>query len=204
MNGRGRVWRQRIGLWVPALVVFLVSLVVLTAYHASFAGEVEIRQEEVERAQKRLETLERNREELQGLLERVDRNHKQVTELYDDRFSTESRRLTQIMKEVKDLATRAGLRPNAIRYPEETLEEYDLEKRSFVFSVDGTYEDLRKLINLLELSPSFLTLEEVSLSESGGRTGGALLRINLKLSTLFAAGQGAATAAPKASERGSS
>src|SRR5262249_7156107 len=44
-------------------------------------------------------------------------------------------------------------------------------KRSFVFEVDGTYLDLRKFINLLELSDSFLTLEAVSLSERGRRSG---------------------------------
>ena len=58
--------------------------------------------------------------------------------------------------------------------------------RSVSFSVDGDYAGLRRFINFLELSDLFLTLEEVSLS---GRTGESnVLRISLRVSTLFLAG----------------
>jgi hypothetical protein len=106
-----------------------------------------------------------------------------VASFYQDRLSTESARLTRIIAEVKELASRAGLSPSQITYPSEPLEDYGLRRRGFVFQVDGTYADLRKLVNLLELSDSFLTLEKVDLSGAdGGR-----LRIQLRLSTLFAA-----------------
>ena len=74
--------------------------------------------------------------------------------------------------EVKDLAKRAGLAPRSITYPEEQIQQYGLIKRSFIFSVEGTYADLRTFINLLELSDSFLTLEDASLAEEGRHEGG--------------------------------
>ena len=55
--------------------------------------------------------------------------------------------------------------PRALNYPEEQIQQYGLIKRSFIFNVDGTYTDLRKFINLLELSDSFLTLESAGLTE---------------------------------------
>ncbi len=62
--------------------------------------------------------------------------------------------------------------PRSITYPEEQIQQYGLIKRSFIFSVEGTYADLRKFINLLELSDSFLTLEDASLAEEGARHDG--------------------------------
>jgi hypothetical protein len=73
-----------------------------------------------------------------------------------------------------------------VSYPTEPLEAYGLRRRAFVFSVQGTYPDLRKFINLLELSDTFLTLEQVTLSESSG----GALGIQLRVSTLFATGEG--------------
>jgi hypothetical protein len=89
--------------------------------------------------------------------------------------------------------------PQAISYPDETIEDYGLRKRSFQFGVEGTYGDLRKLINLLELSDSFLTLESVQLSGSGT---GNRLRIDLSLSTLFATSGAADEAAGRLAEAG--
>ena len=86
----------------------------------------------------------------QALLIRARTNEQQVEQLYDERFSTRSRRLTGVTAEVKELARKAGLDPRSLSYPEEEIEEFGLIKRSFVFSVEGTYVELRQFINLLE------------------------------------------------------
>lgn len=110
-------------------------------------------------------------------------NRQRLATLYQERFGTERDRLTGALREVRELATRSGLEPRSITYPEETLAEYGLLRRSFVFSVEGGYPELRTFLHLLELSPSFLTLDRVQVNERGG--GG--LGIALRLSTLFAA-----------------
>ena len=58
-----------------------------------------------------------------------------------------------------------------------------MSRRTITFSVDGSYAQLRQLINFIELSDSFLILDEVSLR--GNDVEGTPLRISLKLSTLF-------------------
>jgi len=83
---------------------------------------------------------------------------------------------------VQSLARKAGLDPRSIAYPEPEIEDYGLVKRSFIFTVDGDYLALRKFLNLLELSDSFLTLEDASVSEASK---GQELRLSLTLSTLF-------------------
>jgi len=88
-----------------------------------------------------------------------------------------------VTAEVLSLARRAGLEPEVLAYPEQEIEDYGLIKRSFVFSVSGTYLELRKFVNLLELSDSFLTLEDASMTQDPK---GSELRMSLRLSTLFA------------------
>lgn len=179
------LWRRRLGLWLPALVFFLVGLAALVVYPLRFAARAEVTAEELEERRAVLAELVDRRQDLEAQQQAIERTRLAVDEMYGERLATESERLTRIIAEVKDLAARSGLTPPAVTYPTEQLEEYGLRRRGFVFSVEGTYPDLRKFVNLLELSDTFLTLEEVGLTEGGGR-----LRIQLRVSTLFATRDG--------------
>ena len=184
MTDLGEIWRQRAWLWVPALLFFLANATAYSIYRFGFADRVAGLQEDMEETQKQLAPLEQRGQHLQRLIQRAEANRRLVRQIYDDRFSTRSQRLTNITAEVERLARQAGLDPREFTFPQREVAELGLVKRSFVFSVDGTYVELRRFINLLELSPSFITLEEVTLS--GGGEEGEELRINLRLSTLFA------------------
>lgn len=179
------IWRRRVGLWLPALVFLLVNLVALVVYPLRFAARVEVTAEEIEEQRAVLTELVDRRQDLEAQQQAIERTRLAIDEMYGERLATESERLTRIIAEVKDLASRSGLTPPAVSYPTEQLEEYGLRRRGFVFSVEGTYPDLRKFVNLLELSNTFLTLEEVGLTEGSGR-----LRIQLRISTLFATRDG--------------
>ena len=195
MRGRDEIWRLRLWVWVPALLFFLANATAYVVYRFGFADRVESLEARLEEEQKKLAPLEARRTRLERLILRSQRNEAEIRRLYDERFSTRSQRLTRIMAEVRQLARNAGLEPRTIAYPEEPIEQYGLIKRSFSFPVNGTYLELRKFINLLELSDSFLTLEAVTLAggEGGDRPE---LHMQLTLSTLFAAepGSEAATA----------
>ncbi len=183
MSLPARLWRERWRLWAPALAFFLVNLGVLSVYRLRYAGDVAILDQRLARTNAQLATLSGERGELEGARGRALATRAAITELYRDRFSTEKERLTKMIAEVKALAARAGLVPSAISYPAEGLADYGLVKKSVVFGVEGTYAELRQLINLLELSSSFLTLEAVSLGSAGPQ---GALRINLHISTYFA------------------
>lgn len=189
MRGRDEIWRLRLWVWVPALLFFLANATAYVVYRFGFADRVESLEARLEATKTELAPLAAQRAHLERLIQRSQRNETEIRSLYDERFSTRSQRLILVTAEVKKLARSAGLNPLAITYPEQPIEEYGLVKRSFSFSVDGTYLELRKLINLLELSDSFLTLEEVTLDGEAGEQGPEL-RIRLHLSTLFASEAG--------------
>jgi type IV pilus assembly protein PilO len=179
------IWRQRIWVWLPALVFFLVNLAAFSVYKLGYAANLQSLEGALDNQSREEKTLKARQAELDTLLARAAENHRRVAELYENRFSTRRRRLTEVTAEVIDLARRSGLKPDSISYPEQEIQDYGLIKRSFIFSVTGTYLGLRKFINLLELSDSFLTLEDTTLSQDT-RAAGTELHINLRLSTLFA------------------
>lgn len=175
------LFRQRLWVWLPALLFLVANLLALVVYQSRFAGRAEVSEEELTAAQRELQVLVERRERREAQVGAIDTTRASLEDFYRSRLSTEEERLTDLIAEIKQLAGTAGLSPSAISYPRVPFEDYGLRKRSFVFSVDGTYANLRNFINLLEVSGSFLTLEQVSLTEVSGQR----LRINLRLSTLF-------------------
>ena len=183
----GRRWRERLWLWLPALIFFLLNVGLLVYYRASGIGaEVGLLEQRINAATQSEQRLLGQRDRLEGLVRKVESNRIRVVELYDDRLATQEERLTAVLAEVRRLATRAGMAPSAVSYPQQSIEDYGLIETSFVFNVEGTYADLRRFINSLELTPTFLTLERISLSGDGGSSA-SRLSIALRISTLFAA-----------------
>jgi Tfp pilus assembly protein PilO len=181
----GEIWRQRLWVWVPALLFFLANAGAFAVYKLGYAGRIESLDDRLKELAQQHQQLTDKSQQAATMIALVRTNEAQVEQLYTDRLSTRSQRLTTIDSEVKKLAAEAGLRPRSISYPEQEIEEYNLVKRSFVFSVEGTYTELRKLISLLETSRSFLSIDEITVANQT-EAGGKELRVDLKISTLFA------------------
>lgn len=183
MRLRGQIWRDRAWIWVPALLFFVVNLVVLSTYKLRYAGQVQSLDDRLEQQETRRQELDKQRDDLQAMLSQLQLNDAAVRQLYDERFSTRSRRLVGMTAEVQEMAAKAGLQPTMISYPEEEIEDYGLIKRSIDFTVQGTYANLRRMVQQLEATRSFLTLERVNVTADPDGPG---LRFELSLSTLFA------------------
>jgi len=111
------IWRQRVWVWLPALVFFLLNLAAFAVYRLGYAGNIQSLETELDGQHHELATLKARQRELDSLLLRADANRRRVEELYDDRFSTRRRRLTEVTAEVLSLARRAGLEPEVLAYP---------------------------------------------------------------------------------------
>lgn len=184
MRDQSEIWRLRLWVWLPALLFFLANAVAFSVYRFGYAGQVQSLEADLGEAKEQLQPQSLKRKELERRIERASAADLAVKQLYEQKFSTRSQRLTRVTAEVKSLARKAGLNPRALSYPEQGIEDYGLVKRSFVFSVEGTYLELRQFINLMEHTDSFLTLESITLAEAGEEQGPEL-RMSLKISTLF-------------------
>lgn len=182
-----RVGRHRPWLWGLALVFFLLNLALFSTYRVVYAGQVVNLRERLEHREAELDKLKGQAAELGALVDRARTTRASLGDLYTHRLASERIRFTKVAAEIRELARRSGLEPTAITYPSEEIEDYGLVKRLFTFTVTGTYVELRRFINLLEVTPTFITLEQVGLSGQQG----ADLQIRLTLATLFADEQAA-------------
>ena len=182
MSRQAEVWLSRVALWLPALLFLALNAGLFSFHRGVLASRVtafESRRAQAEEQSARLESEEAT---LAARLAAIEANRAQRETLYRDWFSTPDLRLTSAIAEVKQLATRSGLQIRAIAYPQERIADYGLARRSFRFSVEGSYPALRQLVYLIEMTPSFLVLDRIQVGEV--RAGGDL-RAELELSTLF-------------------
>jgi Tfp pilus assembly protein PilO len=178
---------------MPLLGLVVLNVLALAWYALVYSGVARSVDRQLEQRTRELEAVQAAVAAQELTLERLRFNESQLEAFYGTRLAPPSERLTDVIREVRTLARTAGLQPSAIDYPRDDLSEYGLVKRSFSFGVEGSYEQLRRFVNLLELTDSFLTLEEISLS---GRRANEMLRINLRLSTLFAVDEETGSSAP--------
>lgn len=177
------VWRRRLRLWVPPLVFLALNLIFLSAYRLVYQGRQILLENRIEQTADRLTELDREAAELRLQLDLAVLTRDRIDRLNNDILGIESERLTQVIAEVQGLEKQAGLQPRATSYPEERLEDFGLHRKAVAFGVEGSYFQLRQFINMLELSDSFLILEEVGLANARGAD--QRLRINFRLATYF-------------------
>ncbi len=197
-----RVWGRHPRIWAPALTFLLVNAILLVVYRVGFAEEAEMGRARLARRSAELEALTAERASLAQVVARAGEIENGLDDFYEVRLATENLALTRIIAEVKDLSRRAGLVPAQIDYQRETFEEEDLLRRSIEFPVRGDYAALRRLVNFLELSDSFLVLESVALREESDEV--ATLDIALQIATLFSTADAGGGDAPAPADPSSS
>lgn len=199
MSFEPHVWGRNARIWVPGLVFLLLNVALLLAYRVAFAEEADMARARLVRRADELDTLQQERHALADVVERAAEIERGLDDFYTLRLATENVALTRIIAEVKELSRKAGLVPAQIEYDKETFKEEDLLRRSIEFPVAGDYAALRRLVNFLELSDSFLVLESVGLR--GENKNPSALNISLQIATLFATASADLQAArPEATE----
>lgn len=178
-------WRRTLWVWIVPLAFCILNLLGIAVYRTAYAGDVEGLERRYLASVEELEGLRRQSAGIEAALEQIEEQRQGIEHLYDGYFQTEPERFTRAVAEVKRLAREAGLDPTAFSYPLEDLNQTDLVRRGIGFSVEGTYRQLRTFINFLELTDQFLTLNSITLSETGADSNNPRLNIRMKLSTIF-------------------
>ena len=136
--------------------------------------------------------------------EQTYRSYKQieadVSKIYNEYWATQSQRLTPMISEIKRLTVASSLVPTSIAFAQSgvavkkitprgdgttrrsrSLESIGANEVGISFGVAGTYDQVRRLINLLELSRQFVIIDQIGLSTGEGNT----LQFSLHVKTLF-------------------
>lgn len=178
------IWREKRWLLITLGVLLAVNLVFFFTYRVRFEQRVESLEARSEQARDALREARAERAEAEGRLRTYREIVTNVATVYNEWWATPEERLTALLLEVRDLATRSGLNPRSISYDRNQSErEGNTTTLGISFGVQGSYDQVRRLIHLLELSEQFVIIDEISLGESSGSTG--TLTLNIRLRTLF-------------------
>jgi Tfp pilus assembly protein PilO len=132
--------------------------------------------QELERREKAVEAREAY---LQGLVQ-VDED---LTRLRRDVLQTRDRRMISVQEELYELAQDFNINIDQVTVQNEILEREGIDRFAMTVPLRGGYANLRRFIQAVEESDTFLVVERVGLVE--GAEGGVLLQLNITLATYF-------------------
>lgn len=204
------IWREkRIPLSILG-VLLLANIVFFFTYRVQYQNRLQDLDGRLHASQDRLVQAQRTRQTSQQQLDGYRKVQQDLQELYNERWSTQTARFTSLITEVKRLVVASQLvlpRSSSFsRSDARTSKEsgmIDTAAVEITFTVQGTYDQVRRLINLLELSDQFVIIDGISLGGGNDK----VLTLNLRLKTLFrepaqAPGQAPGFSAPSQAVRG--
>lgn len=180
------IWREKKWLLVSLGAFLLANLLYFVTYRIRYEERVADLDRRLEEAQDQLQKARSERAAAEQELLAYQDAVKDIEVVYADWWSTAERRLAPLIVEIRQLAARSDLRLRAINY-DHTQQKSELGASFFgiSFAVQGSYAQIRRLINLIEISRQFVVIDEISLS--GDPAGSNPTQMNLRLKTLFRA-----------------
>lgn len=172
-----RVWILIVGLLLAVNTIFFFT------YRVRYEQRVDDAHARLDQAKEQLGVAKARRTEFQSQLDA----HKQLVEtiatVYDEWWSTPDKRLTAVITEVRSLVEKSGLALQTLNFSRsQTTDGSNTTNVEITFSVQGSYMQLRQLVNMLELSDEFVIIDAISFASE--QPDGSIV-LNLRLRTLF-------------------
>lgn len=174
------IWREKQLLLVVLGILLIANLVYFFTYRVQFEARLEDYAARAQQSQARVDVAKSQRITAERQLAAYRKVQQDIKDVYDNRWSTEAARLAPLIEEVKRLAVVSQLVPQTYSFAH-VVGTPEATTVGITFSVQGTYQQVRRLINLLELSQQFVIVDQISLSN----TAEGVLTMNLHVKTLF-------------------
>jgi hypothetical protein len=184
------IWREKRWLLISLGVFFVLNLLFFVTYRVRFQQRVDDLDVRREAAVSQLAAARAERASAEQDVQSLTQIVRTIDTVYDEWWGTPQERLVPLLNEMRELARRSELQPPSTSYSQVAgrQERSEAASLAIAFSVRGTYEQVRRLINLIEYSDEFVIIEEIGLSGSDG----SQLVLNIRLKTLFRSDDGPA------------
>jgi hypothetical protein len=193
------IWREkRIPLAILG-VFLLANAVFFFTYRVQYENRLQGLEADKHAAEQRLANVRADRVKTEQQIASYRKAQNELAVIYNDKWSTEPERLTALISEVKRLEEASQLIGKAHAFTKSEKDNKDAKLTSgaslgtdvvtISFTVQGTYQQVRRLINLLELSDQFVIIDAISLggADQGAVATGSQLTLTLRLKTIFRA-----------------
>jgi Tfp pilus assembly protein PilO len=185
------IWQEKRTLLIILGVLLAANTMFFFTYRVQYQSRLDDLDARLEAAEKSLAQAQQARLTTERQIQGYRKVEADITEVFDTHWSTRQKRLTAMIAEVKRLAIASSLNPLSYSFEQSgadtrvrasrRTEDIGANEVGMSFTVSGTYEQIRRLINLLELSRQFVIIDQVSLSAAQDQT----LTLNLHLKTIF-------------------
>jgi Tfp pilus assembly protein PilO len=159
-----RPWRRLLAAWVPAVVLCVVSAAVFVWQSSESGGRRAQVRNHIADLEQEIARLERLQQAAISDRETVAEINRQFDHLYRETFGDLDQRLTRILRAVGSATREAGLLPDAFSYTATANQTTGFIRFGIRFSVDGEYEQIRRMLGALQSSPEFLVVENLNLT----------------------------------------
>lgn len=184
------IWREKRILLIILGVLLLGNVIFFLTYRVQYQSRLDEMDERLAQIEGQLEQSRKSRLASEQALAAYRRVEKDVQTVLDQHWSTQPRRLTMFIGEVKRLAEASNAVPKTLSFNQNEAkvasnrgrnDDLGAKEVGIGFSVEATYEQTRRMINLFELSQQFIIIDEISLVAGAENK----LGLNLRLKTLF-------------------
>ncbi len=185
------IWREKKTLLTILGLLLVANTLFFFTYRVQYQSRLDALDERLDTAKRDLDQARSARVLAERSFQGYRQVEKDVLRVFDEHWSTRPQRLTAMIAEVKRLAVASNLVPASYSYTQAEAKKIPgarpgsntlgAHQVGITFTVQGTYEQVRRLINLLELSRQFVIISRVNLA--GADTDQLTLSLDLK--TLF-------------------
>lgn len=182
------IWREKRILLAVLGVLLAANALFFFTYRVRYEKRLDDLNERMHQSEARLVQARSLRMSSEGRLASYRQVQRDVQQIFNENWSTEDKRLLAMITEVKRLAVASSLVPKSTSYTRAQQQQVRrtgggtaAEVVGINFTVQGDYQQVRKLINLLELSQQFVIIDQIALSSADNQT----LTLTLHLKTLF-------------------
>ncbi|HEY0155759.1 MAG TPA: hypothetical protein VGF28_00550 [Thermoanaerobaculia bacterium] len=195
------IWREKRILLIVLGVLLAANTMFFFTYRVRYQNRLDDLDKRLEAAEKSLAEARNARLETERRIQGYRKAEADIAQIYDQHWSTQSKRFTTLIGEVKRLSEASGLIPSSYSFDRGEVkaapaaaaartpatrgrarEDLGAMEVGMSFNVSGgSYAQVRRLINLFELSNQFVIIDRISLSSSDE----AKLSLNIHVKTLF-------------------
>jgi Tfp pilus assembly protein PilO len=156
-------WLRFWAAWAIPAVVVVANAVWLGGVRGAVLGRGSLLARQVREAEGQVERLERQAVTLEEAKTASDALRQQLVTVREQRLGSMSTRLVPFLVDVVRRASDAGLASERISYQVKPDEQSGLVYFSATYELEGSYEQIRTYIGLLETSPQFVVIERLEL-----------------------------------------
>jgi hypothetical protein len=175
----GRILWEKKWVWIPAAILLLLDVAALAGYRYLFAERFSIEATRQAQLEKDWDAASSQNAALKKTLNSWKQASDGIEQFYA-LVGPRPKKLTPIIQEIEGLAQKAGVLPHQMTFGYADMPRGGLTEMRILFPFESTYAGVRNLLHLLEVTPSFIVTESVSLGASGELQDKIRLQFGLK------------------------